>query len=72
MFSYGMFACLYAIASVSRLPKPPINGFVFGGYIDLIFFIIFALTLPAYLSNYFFIAWKNYSGYINNGPSTPT
>jgi hypothetical protein len=44
------------MASVSRLPNPPTNGFILIGNNDFIYFIIFAFTFAACFKSYFLIA----------------
>jgi len=70
MFSKGIDAALYAIASFYLLPSPPIKGLTFLGNVYLILFIIFTLTLPVSLITYFLKADKNSSGSVKRAPQT--
>jgi hypothetical protein len=56
MFSFGIPAYLYAIASVYLLPNPPANGLVLVGNNDFTSFMMFALTLAACFRSSFLTA----------------
>jgi hypothetical protein len=50
----------YAIASLSRLPNPPTNGFIDGGNADFRSRIMFDFILLVCFNSYFLNAARNY------------
>lgn len=51
-------------------PNPPMKGFICGGKVYLISFIIFVLISTVLFVTYFMNALKNYYGAVIRGPST--